>query len=49
VNPESTPTLTKEFGSFRVMVVDDSRTLRRILIQELNSQGITNIVAPPMA
>ena len=44
MNPESPPTLSKEFGNFRVMVVDDSRTLRRILIQELNSLGITNIV-----
>jgi class 3 adenylate cyclase len=32
-----------EFENFRVLVVDDSRTLRRILTQELNSLGITNI------
>jgi adenylate cyclase len=32
-----------DLSKFRVLVVDDSRTLRRILIQELNSLGITNI------
>jgi class 3 adenylate cyclase len=44
LNLPSAPTLSKEFSNFRVLVVDDSRTLRRILIQELNSLGITNIV-----
>ena len=33
-----------DFSSFRVMVVDDSRTHRKIVIQELNSLGITNVV-----
>jgi DNA-binding response OmpR family regulator len=32
------------FEIFRVLIVDDSRTLRRILVQELNSIGIHNIV-----
>jgi class 3 adenylate cyclase len=44
LNLPTAPTLSKEFSNFRVLVVDDSRTLRRILIQELNSLGITNIV-----
>ena len=43
LNPETTPAISTEFGNFRVMVVDDSRTLRRILIQELNSLDITHI------
>ena len=34
----------KDFSNFKVLVVDDSRTLRRILIQELRSCGIENIV-----
>lgn len=32
------------FASFCILVVDDSRTLRRILIRELNSLGFQNIV-----
>ena len=34
----------QELENFRVLIVDDSRTLRRILTQELNSLGITNIL-----
>ena len=44
LNPATTPAISKEFGNFRVMVVDNSRTLRRILRQKLNSLGITHIV-----
>lgn len=33
-----------ELRGFKVLVVDDSRTLRRILIRELNSLGLTVIV-----
>jgi adenylate cyclase len=50
--PNATPA-TSNFGvsaeileqtkSMKVLVVDDSKTLRRILIRELNSIGITNI------
>jgi class 3 adenylate cyclase/CheY-like chemotaxis protein len=36
--------LPEEFLKFRILVVDDSRTLRRILIRELNSLGLENIV-----
>jgi len=32
------------FASFCILVVDDSRTLRRILIRELNSLGFENII-----
>jgi len=32
------------FASFCILVVDDSRTLRRILIRELNSLGFENIL-----
>jgi class 3 adenylate cyclase len=32
------------FASFCILVVDDSRTLRRILIRELNSLGFNNIL-----
>ena len=32
------------FASFCILVVDDSRTLRRILIRELNSLGFKNIL-----
>ena len=32
------------FSNFKVLVVDDSRTLRRILVQELRSSGIENIL-----
>jgi adenylate cyclase len=34
----------QELENFRVLIVDDSRTLRRILTRELNSLGITNIL-----
>ncbi len=34
----------KDISNFKVLVVDDSRTLRRILIQELRGCGIENIV-----
>ncbi len=33
-----------DFSKFRVLVVDDSRTLRRILLQELKTLGIENVV-----
>ena len=39
----TSPDQTIDFSSFDVLVVDDSRTLRRILIRELNSFGIHNI------
>lgn len=32
-----------DFSTFHVMVVDDSRTLRKILVQELHALGITSI------
>jgi len=32
------------FAAFSVLVVDDSRTLRKILIRELNSLGFHNIL-----
>jgi len=35
--------LLEQMKSMRVMVVDDSRTLRKLLIRELNQAGITNI------
>jgi len=35
--------LLDQMQSMRVMVVDDSRTLRKLLIRELNLAGITNI------
>jgi adenylate cyclase len=35
--------LLDEMQGMRVMVVDDSRTLRKLLIRELNLAGITNI------
>lgn len=38
------PAMHHAFETFRVLIVDDSRTLRRILVQELNSIGIHNIV-----
>ncbi len=43
----STPTpvaIDPVFAAFNVLVVDDSRTLRKILIRELNSLGFYNIV-----
>ena len=45
----SLPTSVKESviieqaKAMKVLVVDDSRTLRRLLIRELNQIGITNI------
>jgi class 3 adenylate cyclase len=38
------PGIDPIFASFSILVVDDSRTLRRILIRELNSLGFQNIV-----
>ena len=35
--------ILEQTKSMKVLVVDDSKTLRRILIRELNSIGITNI------
>jgi class 3 adenylate cyclase len=48
-NPaETQPSIAKPidplFASFCILVVDDSRTLRRILIRELNSLGFQNIL-----
>jgi len=48
-NPaETQSSITKpidpSFASFCILVVDDSRTVRRILIRELNSLGFQNIV-----
>jgi len=48
-NPaETQPSIAKPidplFASFCILVVDDSRTLRRILIRELNSLGFHNIL-----
>ena len=36
--------LTVMLSRVEVLVVDDSRTLRRILIRELNTLGITHVV-----
>ncbi|MEY3777197.1 MAG: hypothetical protein RIR83_1239 [Pseudomonadota bacterium] len=41
--PVSKP-IDPSFSSFCILVVDDSRTLRRILIRELNSLGFQNII-----
>lgn len=38
------PSIDPIFASFSILVVDDSRTLRRILIRELNSLGFQNII-----
>jgi class 3 adenylate cyclase len=38
-----TPNLLEQMMAMRVLVVDDSRTLRKLLIRELNLAGITNI------
>jgi class 3 adenylate cyclase len=38
------PSIDPVFASFSILVVDDSRTLRRILIRELNSLGFQNII-----
>lgn len=40
----TTRKLADEFFKFRILVVDDSRTLRKILVRELNSLGLENIV-----
>jgi adenylate cyclase len=37
------PELLKQAKTMKVLVVDDSRTLRRLLIRELNIMGITDI------
>lgn len=37
-------TIDPAFASFCILVVDDSRTLRRILIRELNTLGFQNIL-----
>ena len=37
-------TIDPSFASFCILVVDDSRTLRRILIRELNTLGFQNIL-----
>jgi class 3 adenylate cyclase/CheY-like chemotaxis protein len=39
--------LPHDFSNFEVLVVDDSRTLRRILIRELNGFGINKIREAP--
>jgi class 3 adenylate cyclase len=39
-----TKLIDPSFASFCILVVDDSRTLRRILIRELNSLGFQNIL-----
>jgi len=38
------PSIDPVFASFSILVVDDSRTLRRILIRELNSLGFQNVL-----
>ena len=38
------PELLEQTKLMKVLVVDDSRTLRRLLIRELNNVGITNII-----
>ena len=38
------PEVLEQTKLMKVLVVDDSRTLRRLLIRELNNVGITNIV-----
>ena len=44
-NPVSSPAIADPVvANSCVLVVDDSRTLRRILVRELNSLGLTNIV-----
>jgi adenylate cyclase len=48
-NPNDQSVVTEKvidptFASFCILVVDDSRTLRRILIRELNSLGFQNIL-----
>ena len=37
------PEILEQTKRMRVLVVDDSRTLRKLLIRELNLIGITNI------
>ena len=46
MNSENTaisPDILAQTKTMKVLVVDDSRTLRRLLIRELNTVGITNI------
>jgi hypothetical protein len=43
-NPMTEKMIDPLFASFCILVVDDSRTLRRILIRELNSLGFNNIL-----
>lgn len=43
-NPTSEKAIDPAFAAFNILVVDDSRTLRRILIRELNSLGFHNIL-----
>jgi class 3 adenylate cyclase len=43
-NLASEKVIDPAFASFCILVVDDSRTLRRILIRELNSLGFQNIL-----
>ena len=43
-NPMVEKMIDPLFASFCILVVDDSRTLRRILIRELNSLGFNNIL-----
>jgi adenylate cyclase len=42
--PVAPPAIDPVFAAFSVLVVDDSRTLRKILIRELNSLGFHNIL-----
>ncbi len=42
-NSATTPEIIEQTKTMKVLVVDDSRTLRKLLIRELNSIGITNI------
>lgn len=42
-NSATSPEILEQTKTMKVLVVDDSRTLRKLLIRELNSIGITNI------
>jgi class 3 adenylate cyclase len=42
-NTAISPEILEQTKTMKVLVVDDSRTLRKLLIRELNSVGITNI------
>jgi len=44
VTEDKNSDLTVMLSRVEVLVVDDSRTLRRILIRELNTLGITHVV-----